>query len=147
MAEFALKYSTAPLRQAKAIQFGVIAPDQMKSLSVLTADERDGRRVDPGVTTPATYDYITGEPVIGGLSDPRFGPEDLDDPGYFGHIELARPVFHIGFMNIIIHVLRCVGYHTHKLLVEEKDTKAVKEAQRWKGRRRLHEMMKICENR
>lgn len=119
MAEFMLKHSKAPLKQPKAIQFGVFSPEQMTSMSVLTADVMKGERVAPGVTTPETYDWLTGQPVIGGLLDPRLGNEkDVEDPGYFGHIELARPVFHIGFMNTIVAVLRCVGYHSHRLLID-----------------------------
>ena len=48
------------------------------------------------------------KPKMGGLADPRLGTIDrnykcqtcgegmAECPGHFGHIELARPVFHIG---------------------------------------------------
>jgi DNA-directed RNA polymerase beta' subunit len=39
-------------------------------------------------------------------------------PGHFGHIELAKPVFHVGFVNKIMKVLRCVCYSCSKLLVD-----------------------------
>lgn len=39
-----------------------------------------------------------------------------DSPGYFGHIELAKPMFHIGFVTNVVKVLRCVSYHSSKLL-------------------------------
>lgn len=42
-----------------------------------------------------------------------------DCPGYFGHIELAKPMFHIGFVKTVVKVLRCVSYHTSKLLVSK----------------------------
>ena len=73
--------------------------------------------------------YEGGKPKAGGLSDPRLGTMDRgqkcttdgassqDSPGYFGHIELAKPVFHIGFISTIVKVLRCVSYHSSKLLV------------------------------
>ena len=59
---------------------------------------------------PETYDD-TGKPKPGGLSDPRLGTVDrnfkcqtcgegmAECPGHFAHIELARPVYHIGFIN------------------------------------------------
>ncbi|KAG2501690.1 hypothetical protein HYH03_000192 [Edaphochlamys debaryana] len=46
-----------------------------------------------------------------------------DSPGYFGHIALARPVYHIGFIKTVIRVLRCVSYHTSRLLVDKDEPK------------------------
>lgn len=40
-------------------------------------------------------------------------------PGYFGHISLARPVYHIGFIKTVVRVLRCVSYSTSRLLVDK----------------------------
>ena len=66
---------------------------------------------------------------MGGLSDPRMGTMDravkcttdgnsvLDCPGYFGHIELARPMFHVHFIKSVLKVLRCVSYHNSKLML------------------------------
>jgi DNA-directed RNA polymerase II subunit RPB1 len=57
---------------------------------------------------PDIMDEGTQRVKIGGLMDPRMGTIDrnfkcqtcgesmADCPGHFGHIELARPVFHIG---------------------------------------------------
>ena len=57
--------------------------------------------------------YINNKPVIGGLFDPRMGvlepglicPTDgldyMQTPGYFGHIELAKPVFYIQYLNTV----------------------------------------------
>jgi DNA-directed RNA polymerase II subunit RPB1 len=57
--------------------------------------------------------YINNKPVIGGLFDQNGGlepgsvcPTDglsyIDTPGYFGHIELARPVLFIQHVKEII---------------------------------------------
>ena len=71
---------------------------------MLTADEIRRNSVAE-ITSRDTY--INNKPVIGGLFDPRMGvldagticPTDgytyIDTPGYFGHIEMARPVFFI----------------------------------------------------
>ena len=40
-------------------------------------------------------------------------------PGHFGHIELARPCYHVGFLPITLRVLRCVCYHCSRLLCAE----------------------------
>jgi DNA-directed RNA polymerase II subunit RPB1 len=57
---------------------------------------------------PELYDEGTQKPKAGGLLDPRLGTIDrnfkcqtcgegmAECPGHFGHIELAKPVFHIG---------------------------------------------------
>jgi len=42
-------------------------------------------------------------------------------PGHFGHITLAKPVFHVGFMNTVKEVLQCVCIYCGKLLVDEND--------------------------
>ena len=39
-------------------------------------------------------------------------------PGHFGHLELAKPVFHVGFITQIVRVLRCVCFYCSKLLID-----------------------------
>jgi DNA-directed RNA polymerase II subunit RPB1 len=81
---------------------------------------------------------------MNGLFDPRMGtvepglvcPTDGHDymttPGFFGHLELARPVFYIQFLTTVVKVLRCVCYKCSKLLITppapaftDKDAKAM----------------------
>lgn len=38
-------------------------------------------------------------------------------PGHFGHIDLAKPVFHVGFVTKTIKILRCVCFYCSKMLV------------------------------
>ena len=71
-----------------------------------------------------------GRPKLGGLMDPRQGTIDRHSPcqtcagmietcpGHFGHIELAKPVFHIGFLTKTIKLIRCVCWYCSKLLVD-----------------------------
>jgi len=76
--------------------------------------------------------YEKGLPKAGGLSDLRMGTMEkggsvcttdgssmIDCPGYFGHIELAKPMYHHGFIRTVIRVLRCVSYSTSKLLLDK----------------------------
>jgi len=82
------------------------------------------------VSETTSYD-ANGVPIHNGLMDARMGTTDysmkcstcdLDKdncPGHFGHIELAAPVLHTGFLSIIYNVLRCVCFHCSKLLVSE----------------------------
>ena len=81
------------------------------------------------IETAETYEK--GRPKRGGLSDPRMGTMDramkcetdgmssTDTPGYFGHLELAKPVFHHGFIKNVVSVLRCVGFSSSKLMIDK----------------------------
>ena len=88
------------IREICGVQFSVLSPEEIKRRSVVH------------VTQTHLYEP-NGDAVIGGLFDPRMGvidhgkicPTDGMDnrfsPGYFGHIELARPVFYIQFLSIV----------------------------------------------
>ena len=65
-------------------------------------------------------DETTRKPKVGGLMDPRMGTIDrnfkcqtcgegmAECPGHFGHIELARPVFHPGASLLTFHPILCI---------------------------------------
>jgi DNA-directed RNA polymerase II subunit RPB1 len=40
-------------------------------------------------------------------------------PGHFGHIELATPVFHVGFLRKIQKLLEIVCHNCGKVLMDE----------------------------
>lgn len=64
---------------------------------------------------PEVMDETTHKPKLGGLMDPRMGTIDRnfkcqtcgegmsECPGHFGHIELARPVFHPGSSHFLVY--------------------------------------------
>ena len=83
------------------------------------------------VTHPGGLLYAyTMEGGKGGLMDPRQGVMDRNGkcqtcggsmttcPGHFGHIELVKPVFHVGFLRKTIMILRCVCYYCSRLLID-----------------------------
>ena len=127
------------------IQFGILSPDEIRKGSVAEITSRDT--------------YINNKPVIKGLFDPRMGvlepglicPTDgldyMQTPGYFGHIELARPVFYIQYLSTILKCLRTVCFKCSKLLIsKEKYKQALKltgEA-RWKYVFELAKKVKRC---
>lgn len=49
---------------------------------------------------------------------PRIGCVSLI-AGHLSYIELAQPVFHIGYLNVVLKVLKCICYRCSKLLVDE----------------------------
>ena len=87
------------------VQFSVLSPDEIRRRSVAE------------IFTQEIYDG--DKPKIGGLFGPRMGvldpglicPTDgldyMQTPGYFGHINLARPVFYIQYINILTKIIRC----------------------------------------
>ena len=99
------------------VQFSILSPDEIRKNSVVEVTSRDT--------------YINNKPVIGGLFDPRMGvlepglicPTDgltyIDTPGYFGHIELARPVFYIHHLKDILKILKTVCFKCSKLLINK----------------------------
>tara|TARA_Y100000385_G_scaffold281416_1_gene334190 strand:+ start:7412 stop:11998 length:4587 start_codon:yes stop_codon:yes gene_type:complete len=101
------------------VQFSVLSPDEIRRRSVAE------------IFTQEIYDG--DKPKIGGLFDPRMGvldhakkcPTDqLDNrqcPGYFGHIELAMPVFHIQYQKYVLQTLKCVCWKCSKLLISPDD--------------------------
>ena len=103
------------------IQFSILSPDEIRKASVAE------------ITNKETY--VNNKPVIGGLFDPRMGvlepglicPTDgldyIKTPGYFGHIELARPVFYIQYLTTILKILRCVCFKCSKLLISKEKYK------------------------
>ena len=115
------------------IQFSILSPEEIRNGSVAEITNRDT--------------YMNNKPVTGGLFDPRMGvlepglicPTDgldyIETPGYFGHIELAKPVFYIQYLTTILKVLRCICFKCSKLLIsKEKYSQVLKmdSEARWK---------------
>lgn len=150
----------APLRDVKRVQFGILSPDEIKRMSV---GEIEFSEI-----------YENGKPKLGGLMDPRQGVIDRNGrcmtcagtmtecPGHFAHLELAKPVFHIGFLTKTLkvrvfelsgvmkffEVLRCVCFYCSRLLID-KDKPQIKEImKKTQGnlRRRLAHIYDLCKS-
>ncbi len=95
-----------------------MSPEDIRKMSVVR------------VETPDTYDS-DGYPIENGLMDPRLGVLDPslrchtcgvrggDCQGHFGSIELARPVLHVGFGDIIHKILRSTCNECGRVLLPE----------------------------
>jgi len=96
------------------IQFSMLSPEEIRKTSVVEVTSRDS---------------------LGGLFDPKMGvlekglfcPTDgltyMDTPGYFGHMELAMPVFFVQHMKDIVKICKCVCYKCSKLLINKQKNK------------------------
>ena len=106
-----------PSSKIIGVQFSMLSPEEIRKNSVVEVTSRDT--------------YINNKPVVGGLFDPRMGvlepglicPTDgytyIDTPGYFGHIELVRPVIFIQHLKEIIKICKCVCFKCSKLKINK----------------------------
>ncbi|KZO99631.1 beta and beta-prime subunits of DNA dependent RNA-polymerase [Calocera viscosa TUFC12733] len=108
-------YSAAPVHKVREVQFGIMSPEEIKAYSVAKIEHSE------------VMDESGYRPRVGGLMDPRMGTIDRnfkcqtcgegpgDCPGHFGHIELARPVYHAGFLVKVKKILECICVNCGKL--------------------------------
>ena len=43
--------------------------------------------------------------------------ESIECPGHFGHIKLEKPVFHMGFIETVAKILKCICFDCSELRV------------------------------
>ena len=108
------------IEEVKGIQFSVLGPDEIIKRSVVKVTKTDT--------------YTGNEPIVGGLFDPRMGvlehnkvcttceQKNVFCPGHFGHIELAKPVFHAMFFDIVKKILKCVCFRCSRILISQHTT-------------------------
>jgi DNA-directed RNA polymerase beta' subunit len=114
-AELSYNDQKVEIQEVKGIQFSILSPEEIKKRSVVNITKTDT--------------YTGNEPVIGGLFDSRMGvlehnkicstceQKNVFCPGHFGHIELAKPVFHAMFFDITKKILKCVCYRCSRILI------------------------------
>src|SRR5579875_304975 len=105
-----------------SITFDVFSPAEVRKYSTVE------------ITVPETYDE-DGMPVQGGLMDNRLGVLEPGQkcgtcgntsarcPGHFGHIELAEPVLHVAFVDIIHQLLIATCRSCGRVLIPEDEVK------------------------
>ncbi|MBD3195825.1 MAG: DNA-directed RNA polymerase subunit A' [Candidatus Lokiarchaeota archaeon] len=119
------------------IKFGLLSPDEIRKMSaarIITAD---------------TYDE-DGLPIPSGLMDQRLGTIEPGQRcqtcgnlvsncmGHFGHIELARPVIHVGYAKKVLKVLRSICPECSRLMLSEEEKENLRKEQ-IKHRKIFHE--------
>lgn len=105
-------------KKVGAITFGIMSPQFIKKMA------------HAKIVTPELYDK-EGYPVDGGLMDVRMGVIDpglvcktdglklKETPGHFGYIELARPIVHIKFIEVILDLLRLTCKDCGRILLPD----------------------------
>ncbi|TFG28099.1 MAG: DNA-directed RNA polymerase subunit A' [Promethearchaeota archaeon] len=123
-----MSYTFSRTKMIEKIKFGLLSPDEIRKMSaarIITAD---------------TYDE-DGLPIPSGLMDQRLGTIEPGQRcqtcgnlvsncmGHFGHIELARPVIHVGYAKKVLKVLRSICPECSKLMLTEEEKETVREEQ------------------
>ena len=108
------------IKKIEKINFGLMSPEDIRAMSVVS------------IETPDTYED-DGFPIDKGLMDQRLGVIDPslvcrtcgsrggDCQGHFGSIELARPVIHIGFGDVIHKILRSICNECGRVILPEEE--------------------------
>ncbi len=106
-------------KRIQYIKFAHISPEEIRKMSAVK------------VITADTYDD-DGFPIEMGLMDPHLGVIEPglrcrtcgarveDCPGHFGHIDLAMPVIHVGFIKDIKRLLQSTCRSCGRILLTEK---------------------------
>jgi DNA-directed RNA polymerase II subunit RPB1 len=102
-----MAFSQKETRKALALKLGILSDEEVSRMSVV----------------PIYQEQLLDRyrnPMPHGVHDPRMGTMDrqipcatcecsyIECPGHFGSISLAQPVYHPGYINYIIKVLRCI---------------------------------------
>lgn len=131
------------VQNIKGIRFCIMSPEEIQRMSVAEIFKTDT--------------YVSTEPVVNGLFDPRMGVLDHNKvcltceqkntfcPGHFGHINLAKPVFYIQFFDIVKKLLKCVCFRCSKLLIntESDQIKAILN-RKYSRQKRWELLYKLC---
>ena len=124
------------------VQFSIMSPEEIRKRSVVE------------VTRHETYDKDT--PIIKGLFDIRMGTTEMGKvcgtcgqnnmncPGHFGHIELARPIYNYQFISLILKILKCTCIQCSKLLVN-KESSTIKNLMKKSNKYRWNEIYNLSQ--
>ncbi|KAI0126577.1 hypothetical protein BJ170DRAFT_411726 [Xylariales sp. AK1849] len=146
MANLHFAHSDAPLKTVEEIQFGLLSPEEIKNMSVCH------------IIYPETMDESRQKPRVNGLNDPRLGSVDRqfkcatcqqnmsECPGHFGHIELAKPVFHPGFIKKIKKVLETVCHNCSKVLEDRSNPEFLAAVNTRDKKARFQRVWGICKD-
>ncbi|KAF2859324.1 putative DNA-dependent RNA polymerase II largest subunit [Piedraia hortae CBS 480.64] len=138
--------STAPEKAVREIQFGIFSPEEIKSFSVCH------------IEYPDTHDEKNLRPRERGLNDPKLGTVDRGTkcatcyetpeicPGHFGHIELAQPVFHVGFISKIKKILEAVCHNCGRLKLDDRSPAFAAAVKLRDPKRRFEAVHALCKS-
>jgi DNA-directed RNA polymerase II subunit RPB1 len=137
------------IRQIDHIDFDVLPNEEIRNKSAFGKDTH-------GTMLPELYD--NGEPRKDGLADPRLGTIDINTicatcgfdtnfcPGHTGHMNLAEPIFHIGYLGNIKKILDCICLKCSRVLIHKNKSKLDDILKTKIGKIRLSEVYNAVKN-
>ncbi len=131
----AFRNNTKITKRIDWIEYSVMSPKDIIKQSVVK------------VITPEIYDKY-GFPVEGGLMDLRMGVIEpglecktdnmgyKDSEGHFGHLELARPILNVNFIDEISNTLQCTCQECSRVMIPDEQIPI--KIQEFRDYRKLH---------
>ncbi|NYT07710.1 MAG: DNA-directed RNA polymerase subunit A' [Methanomicrobiales archaeon] len=113
----------SPKRIGK-IEFGLLSPKEIRTMSVrkiIWADTYD----DDGFPYPQGLMDLHLGVIDPGLRCKTCDQKASECPGHFGHIELAKPVIHVGYTRLIRKLLRATCRSCSRLLLSPEEIERV----------------------
>ena len=113
----------SPKRIGK-IEFGLLSPKEIREMSVrkiIWADTYD----DDGFPYPQGLMDLNLGVIDPGLRCKTCDQKASDCPGHFGHIELAKPVIHVGYTRMIRKLLRVTCRNCGRVLLSPDEVEKV----------------------
>lgn len=138
----------SPTAQIVGLQFYVMSPDDIKKQSVVEVTESSL--------------YVKNVPTPNGPNDHRMGTIDRryscgtcgQDAnvcqGHIGHVQLAAPVYHVGFIPFILRILRVTCFFCSRVTLDASSAKVSKILETTSGEARfvaltsLHKDLRQC---
>ncbi|XP_031282387.1 DNA-directed RNA polymerase III subunit 1 [Pistacia vera] len=109
-----------------------VGPRKIKSIQFSMMSESEIMKAAEVQVYLGQYYNSNRVPIQGGLLDPRMGPANKscscatchggfgDCPGHFGYLNLALPVYNVGYLSTILDVLKCICKSCSRILLDEK---------------------------
>lgn len=113
----------SPKRIGK-IEFGLLSPKEIRQMSVrkiIWADTYD----DDGFPYPQGLMDLHLGVIDPGLRCKTCSQKSGECPGHFGHIELAKPVIHVGYTRLIRKLLRVTCRECGRLLLSDEEIEKI----------------------
>jgi len=143
-----MEFTYNGIKKIEKIQFDIFGNREITNFSVI--------KNQGGIEISELYEQ--SEPRPGGLLDPRLGVTDSTSPcatcgfdttfchGHFGHMKLAEPMFHIGYLEYVAKVFACVCTNCSNLLLKKNKRDLDEILKKSDGMTRLNEIKDASKN-
>lgn len=124
-------------KRIKEMQFGILSNEQIVKQAVIEVSNRNVYDLGSSgntrtVTANGPMDRRMGTSAKG-VKCSTCDQELKDCNGHFGHIKLALPAFHVGYLKMIIQVLQCICKDCSRVLLDEPSRRRYLKAMRREG--------------